>query len=93
MSDQSTIDIAVRRLALALDSLDAAVEHRRVSGGGDGGFGAQLQALGNDRARLAAALDAEAARSRRLETANRDIAQRLDTAIETIRTVLEAEER
>jgi hypothetical protein len=91
MSDQSTIDIAVRRLALALDSLDAAVDHRRSYGGGDAGLGAQLQALGNDRARLAAALDAETARSRRLETANRDIAQRLDTAIETIRTVLETE--
>ena len=29
MSDQSTIDQAVKRLALALDSLDAAVERRR----------------------------------------------------------------
>ena len=29
MSDQSAIDQAVKRLALALDALDAAVERRR----------------------------------------------------------------
>ena len=88
MSDQSAIDSAVKRLALALDSLDAAVEHRRTSDRSESGLAEQLHALGNDRARLTAALDAEAARSRRLETTNREIAQRLDTAIATIQSVL-----
>jgi hypothetical protein len=44
-----------------------------------------------DRARLAAELDAQTARSRALETANRDIARRLDAAIDNIRSVLGAQ--
>jgi hypothetical protein len=92
MSDQSTIDTAVKRLALALDSLDAAVEHRRASGGGESAIAQQLHALSDDRARLAAVLDAETAHSRRLEAANRQIAQRLDAAIGTIKSVLDAQD-
>ena len=49
----------------------------------------QVHALGTDRARLAGELDAAAARSRVLETTNREVARRLDHAIETIRGVLE----
>ena len=52
---------------------------------------AQLHALGADRSRLAADLDAAAARARGLETTNREVARRLDAAIETIRAVLEAQ--
>jgi Domain of unknown function (DUF4164) len=49
-----------------------------------------VQALGMDRSRLAADLDTQAARSRRLEETNREVARRLDVAIDTIRSVLEA---
>jgi ABC-type transporter Mla subunit MlaD len=48
----------------------------------------QLQALGTDRSRLAADLDTVTARSRRLEASNREVARRLDGAMETIRSVL-----
>jgi hypothetical protein len=41
---------------------------------------------------LAAALDGETARSRRLETTNREIAERLDTAIVSIQSVLDLNE-
>ncbi len=41
---------------------------------------------------LAAALDGETARSRRLEETNREIARRLDTAIASIQSVLEEAE-
>jgi hypothetical protein len=92
MSDQSTIDQAVKRLALALDSLDAAVERRRQSDRSEEGLASQLHALGVDRTRLAAALDGETARARRLESTNREIAQRLDTAIASIQSVLDANE-
>lgn len=92
MTDQSTIDSAVKRLATALDSLDAAVEHRRDADRSESGLAEQLHALGVDRTRLASALDAEAARSRRLETTNREIAQRLDTAIATIKSVLDGKD-
>src|SRR5512144_2623167 len=94
MSDQGAMDIdmAVKRLALALDALDAAVERRREADRTEEGLASQLHALGVDRTRLAAALDGETARSRRLETTNREIAQRLDTAIASIQSVLDANE-
>ena len=92
MTDQSAIDQTVRRLALALDSLDAAVERRREADRSEEGLASQLQALGVDRTKLAAALDGEAARSRRLESTNREIAERLDAAIASIQSVLDSNE-
>jgi len=92
MSEQSAIDTAVKRLALALDTLDAAVERRRQADRNEEGLAAQVQALGLDRTRLAAALDGEAARSRRLENANREIAERLDVAMASIQSVLDLNE-
>jgi hypothetical protein len=92
MSEQSNIDMAVKRLALALDALDAAVERRREADRGEEALAAQVQALGLDRTRLASTLDGETARSRKLEETNREIAQRLDTAIASIQSVLDANE-
>ena len=92
MTEQNAVDVAVKRLALALDALDAAVERRREADRGEEALAAQVQALGLDRTRLAATLDGEAARARRLETTNREIAQRLDTAIASIQSVLDAHE-
>ena len=48
----------------------------------------QIEALGDDRARLANELDQAAARGRGLEAANRDVADRLATAIDTINGIL-----
>ena len=66
---------------------------RRRSGGseadrGEESLANQVHALGSDRARLASELDEATARARALETANREVAQRIDQAIETIRGVL-----
>jgi hypothetical protein len=91
MTEQSAIDIAVKRLALALDALDAAVERRREADRGEDALAAQVQALGLDRAKLAAALDGETARSRQLETTNHEIAERLDAAMASIQSVLDAQ--
>jgi len=88
MADQTTIDAAAKRLALALDTLDAAVERRLEADRGEARLADQIHALGNDRAKLAADLDTQTARARQLETANREIARRLDTAIENISSVL-----
>lgn len=92
MTEQSAIDMAVKRLALALDALDAAVERRRESDRREEALAAQVQTLGLDRSRLASALDGETARTRKLEAANREIAQRLDTAMASIQSVLDAQE-
>jgi hypothetical protein len=92
MTDASAIEAATRRLAAALDALEAAVERRREADRSEGALAAQVQALGTDRSRLAADLDVVTARSRRLESTNRDIAQRLDVAIDSIRAVIEAQQ-
>jgi hypothetical protein len=93
MSDTSAIDAASKRLALALDALGAAVERRREAARAEAALGDQLHALGTDRSKLAADLDQAAARTRALESTNREVARRLDTAIQTIRSVLEANDR
>jgi hypothetical protein len=92
MTEPSAIDAASKRLALALDALAAAVERRRDADRGEETLAHQLHALGTDRSRLASELDAAAARARSLETTNREVAQRLDAAIDTIRSVLVASE-
>ncbi|MDT3683555.1 MAG: DUF4164 family protein [Pseudorhodoplanes sp.] len=93
MTDPSAIETATRRLALALDALEAAVERRREADHGEERLVAQLHALGNDRSRLATELDAAAAHAKQLETTNREIARRLDIAIDNVRTVIEANDR
>jgi hypothetical protein len=92
MTDSAAIDAATRRLSLALDALEAAVEHRHQADQGEQSLGAQLQALGADRSRLAAELDDATARAREVETANREIARRIDVAMDGIRAVLDAQE-
>jgi hypothetical protein len=92
MTDENAIDAAVKRLALALDALDAAVDRRQDADRDERALAAQVHALGVDRARLVSVLDGETARSRRLETANREIAERLDSAIASIQSVLETHE-
>ncbi|MDO9439563.1 MAG: DUF4164 family protein [Beijerinckiaceae bacterium] len=92
MSEQSAIDTAVKRLAMALDALDAAVERRRDGDRNEDTLAAQVQTLGLDRSRLASALDGETARSRKLEDTNREVAARLDRAIASIQSVLAEDE-
>jgi chromosome segregation ATPase len=91
MTDQTSIEQVTRRLTQALDALDAAVERRIEIDRSRAILVEQMHALDADRAKLAADLDKETAKARRLETANRDIARRLDTAMENIRHVLEAQ--
>lgn len=89
--DANAIEAAARRLIAALDGLEAAVEQRRELDGNDELLAIRIHALGVDRSRLAHELDQLTARSRTLERTNREIAQRLDQAIATIRAVLESD--
>ena len=86
------IDAATRRLMAALDALESAVEQRREADRDEDELATRIQALGADRSRLADELDSSLVKSRRLERANREIAERLDAAIGTIRAVLDAGE-
>ena len=104
MSDRSTnaaasaepaiadIDAATRRLMAALDALESAVERRREADRDENELASRIQALGADRSRLADELDNSLVKTRKLERTNREIAEKLDTAIGTIRAVLDAGE-
>src|SRR6516164_4346081 len=82
------IDAATRRLMSALDALESAVERRREADRDEDELATRIQALGADRSRLADELDGSLVKTRKLERANREIAERLDAAIGTIRAVL-----
>ncbi len=86
------IDAATRRLMTALDALEAAAERRRDADRDENELASRIQALGADRSRLADELDGSLVKTRRLERTNREIAEKLDAAIGTIRTVLDAGE-
>lgn len=91
-SAPSEVEAATRRLAAALDGLEAAVERRRDADRDEDELAARIHALGTDRSRLANELDTSLVRTRELERINRDVSQRLDHAIDTIRSVLGGEE-
>jgi len=92
MGDTDPIEAATRRLMLALDALEAAAERRGEADRNEESLATQIHALGSDRARLASELDQAAGRARGLEAANREVAQRIAQAIDTIRSVLEQNE-
>jgi len=93
MSDGHAIEAASKRLTQAINALEAAVERRCEADRSEAGLAAQVQALGDDRARLAADLDAVSARAKQLETANREAVRRVDLAMQSIRDVIQGSDR
>jgi hypothetical protein len=91
--DESPVERAQRRLDVAIDALESAVHLRVERDGRRESLEVQLQAFGSDRSRLAAELDQIRACSGDLEDANREVSRRLERAVDTIRTVLGAEDR
>jgi hypothetical protein len=91
MADTSAFDLeaATRRLMAALDALEHAVERRRDSDRDENELASRIQALGVDRSRLAQELDNSLVKTRKLERTNREIAERLDAAIGTVRSMLD----
>src|SRR5262249_58334928 len=88
VTEASQIDAATRRLQIALETLESAVERRVDQDRGHAALASQVDAFDADRARLAAELDAAVARARQLDAPNPEGPGRLDAAIETIRAVL-----
>lgn len=92
MNDAAVAESITRRLTQALDQLEAAVNRTLEMERSRAILSEQVHALDADRARLAADLDMQMARSRRLEATNRDVARRLDAAMDNIKLVLDAQE-
>jgi predicted RNase H-like nuclease (RuvC/YqgF family) len=86
------LEIATRRLMAALEALESAAERRRDADRDENELASRIQALGADRSRLADELDGSLVKTRKLERTNREIAEKLDAAIGTIRSVLDAGE-
>lgn len=92
MTEITAVEAATTRLERALQALEEAVDYRLDRDRGRDDLAEQVHSLGVDRARLASELDASVARARRLEEANRAVAERLDAAVDTIRTVIAGEQ-
>ncbi|NRG17376.1 DUF4164 domain-containing protein [Rhizobiales bacterium] len=84
------VDASLERLSRAISKLESAVERRLDADTSLGSLQDELQRLGEDRSQLAETLDKAEARANRLEEANREVSRRLVSAMESIRTVLEA---
>jgi hypothetical protein len=83
-------DQAVKRVIDALDALDAALEQRFANHLGGGALTEQVHVFNIDRSRLASELDAARARTRELESSNREAVRRIDEAMSAIRDVIAA---
>jgi predicted nucleic acid-binding Zn-ribbon protein len=90
----SRLENAISQFNQALDRLDAALARRGAASAGAGSSGAsekilrEIQALREDRARLAEALDSARADYAALESVGDEVEERLDGAIRDIRRVL-----
>jgi hypothetical protein len=82
-ADGSALDLAVRRLERAVAMLESRMTDRMAEAGAEAGG-----LFDQDRARLAAELDAAKARERALEEAGAQASQALGRAIEEIRAAL-----
>ena len=92
MSETDLLESARRRLALALDALEAATERRQQADRSEETLASQIHTLDTDRAQLASELDQATARSRTLEAVNREVVKRIEQAIDTVCGVLAAKD-
>ena len=83
-------DQAVKRVIDALDALDAVLEQRLGNARRGGALTQQVHVFNVDRSQLASELDAARARTRELESSNREAVRRIDGAMSAIRAVIAA---
>ena len=88
MSLPADIDIALRRLNMALDQMEAAMHRRGQVEAARGNLEDELALLQDDRSRLAIELDGALAHGKTLSQANQEVARRLARASSAIRIVL-----
>jgi len=87
-TETSVIDAALARLEAAVNRMDAVVQHRLENAAQPDDRDAELALMDEDRARLAAALDAASARLAEVTATTGEVGHRLDRAIETVQDVL-----
>jgi chromosome segregation ATPase len=82
------IEAALKRLATALDQLEAACERRLEADAERNNLEEEFAVLQDDRTQLGVELDAAVTRSKSLELANDEVARRLQKATATLRAML-----
>ena len=90
MTSPTPLDAALKRLAHALESLEAADERRAAADRMRADLEEELAVMQDDRARLAAELDGALATNRALALANADVANRLSHAEEMLRELVDS---
>ncbi len=88
MMTANRLNNALKRLAVALDQLEAATERRLKVAEQRSDIEEEFAVLQDDRARLAVELDGAVARSQSLELANNEVARRLAKAREAIEEMI-----
>lgn len=87
-TEPSPIDDALAQLAAAVNRMDAVVQHRLAVAAQPDDRDAEMALMDEDRARLAAALDAASARLAEVTATTGEVGHRLNRAIETVQDVL-----
>jgi hypothetical protein len=88
MNTPARIEAALKKLAAALDQLDAACERRIDAEAERNNLEEEFAVLQDDRSRLGVELDSAMARSKSLELATDEVARRLQKASTTLRAML-----
>lgn len=91
-SAPSPVEAATKRLTGALDALETALEHRVRGQSSAESLRGEMHLMAADRARLAEDLDEAREHAARLAAANRDVSERIDGAMRTIRAVVSGDE-
>lgn len=88
MTPRDNLDLALKRLAAAIDLLEAAQERRAQAETARASLEEEFAVMQDDRTRLAVELDATVARNKALTAANDDVALRLERASAAIRVLI-----
>jgi len=88
MSEESGVEEALTRLDKALDSFEVAAVRVTQASKAQSSLQGEVDALREDRARLAEELDAVKSQARRLGETNEQVAARLDGIMHNIRALL-----
>jgi chromosome segregation ATPase len=92
-SRSARIEDAIARLRSSLNLLEAAAARRAEADRSKSTLETELALMQDDRARLAVELDSALARANRLDTTTDELSRRIERAIGSVRSVIEAADR
>lgn len=88
IAEDDPLSMLLTRIHRAIDDIELSVEREMTRSKSRNALDDEVSMLIADRSRLAEDLDRATANAERLAKSNRDVAKRLDQAMETISTIL-----